>query len=282
MGPGSGTSHGSIAESALYPVWYNPAVNSPFPGMDPFLEAHWEDIQPRLTLYIRDELAPQLPEELWGRNQLTHHEPDLSELRRMASTVVTRQDINEYALNGDTTAIDEPILLEPAADPLRQRSILIYDPDGNRSVTAIEILSPWNKSPGNAVRTYLNKRKQYINSETNLVEIDLVRAGNWTEMIGPFIIPPRGQTTYRVTVVQPELTGPYLYPIPLSAKLPTIKVPLRPQDAPAKLNLQELIEKAYVMGKYHRINYTKPCSLALVGPEKEWVDKVLESKSMGR
>jgi hypothetical protein len=167
------------------------------------------------------------------------------------------------------------MLLEPLGDPIRERSVLIYDSEGHRIVTAIEVLSPWNKSPGKAVEAYLKKREKYISSEMNLVEIDLVRTGDWTEMVGQFIIPPKAATTYRVTVTRPELYGPLHYPIPIHAKLPTIEVPLRPQDTPAKLNLQELIDKAYVMGRYNRIDYTKPCKPALVGPEKDWAEQVI-------
>src|SRR5205085_317695 len=100
--------------------------------------------------------------------------------------------------------LEEPILLEPVGDAIRERNVLIYDSAGNRIVTAIEILSPWNKSPGKAVEEYLYKREKYVNSEMNLVEIDLIRTGDWTEMIGPYLIPKRALTTYRVTVVEPD------------------------------------------------------------------------------
>ena len=88
--------------------------------------------------------------------------------------------------------------------------------------------------------------------------------------------PKTARTTYRVTVVQPELPGLLHYPVPMSAKLPMIKIPLRPQDAPAKLNLQELIEKAYTMGRYNRIDYAQPCDPPLVGPELEWARTVFQ------
>jgi hypothetical protein len=78
-----------------------------------------------------------------------------------------------------------------------------------------------------------------------------------------------------VTVTQPELRGPLHYPIPLQTKLPTIKIPLRPQDPVANLNLQELIDKAYVMGRYNRTDYAKPCTPPLVGPDKTWAEQVI-------
>ena len=37
---------------------------SPFPGMDPFLEAHWGDIHAALSIYARDQLQQRLPNDL--------------------------------------------------------------------------------------------------------------------------------------------------------------------------------------------------------------------------
>jgi hypothetical protein len=251
---------------------------SPFPGMDPFLERHWEDIHPRLIGYIADTLQPQLSEDLIARIEEKVYVEDDSEtrLRKPDVRVVENPTVwNPDAGSAFTAVLDEPMLLEPIGDPIRERSVLIYDSVGNRIVTAIEVLSPWNKSPGKALDAYLQKRDKYINSEMNLVEIDLIRTGDWTAMIGPYLVPRKGLSTYRVTVTQPELPGPLHYPIPIGKKLPTIKVPLRPQDPPAKLNLQELIDKAYVMGRYNRIDYSAPLSPPFTGPEKQWADEVL-------
>lgn len=247
--------------------------------MDPYLERHWEDVHTALIGYIRDSLQPQLSEDLVARMEekvYVEYEGE-THLRRPDVRVVENAPAPWSADTGasSTAVMDEPMLLEPVGDPIRQRSVLIYDSIGHRIVTAIEVLSPWNKAPGRAMNEYLKKRNQYVNSEMNLVEIDLIRAGDWTTMIGPFIIPEKAMTTYRVTVTQPELSGPYHYAISIRAKLPTIKIPLRPGDRPAVLNLQELIEKAYTMGRYDRIDYTKPCAPPLIAPEQAWADEVL-------
>jgi hypothetical protein len=256
-------------------------MKSPFPGMDPYLESHWEDVHTRLIGYIADELQPQLSDDLIARMEEKVYVEDDGDVRLRRPDVRVVEMPNRNAELGDvgTALLDEPIMLEPLGDPIRQRSVLIYDSAGHRIVTAIELLSPWNKSPGKAVQAYLEKRDKYINSEMNLVEIDLVRAGDWTEMIGAYFIPDWAATTYRVTVVTPEAIGPYHYRIPIRSKLPTVRVPLRPQDAPAKLNLQSLIEKAYVMGRYDRIDYTKPCKPPLDGPEKQWVEELLANRN---
>lgn len=256
-------------------------MKSPFPGMDPYLEQHWEDVHTRLIGYIADALQPQLTDDLIARMEEKVYVEDTEEgetrLRRPDVRVVEYPGFLQPSAGDTATALlDEPMLLEPVGDPIRQRSVLIYDSAGHRIITAIEVLSPWNKSPGKAVREYLDKRKKYINSEMNLVEIDLVRTGDWTEMIGSYLIPERGLTTYRVTVTQPDETGPYHYPVSIRRKLPTIKIPLRAHDTPARLNLQELIEKAYAMGRYDRIDYARPCKPLFEGPEKEWAEGILK------
>jgi hypothetical protein len=248
--------------------------------MDPFLERHWEDVHTRLISYVADALQPQLSEDLIARMEEKVYVEDASEtrLRKPDVRVVenpTQWTPAEGAVATATAVLEEPILLEPVGDPIRQRSVLIYDTAGNRIVTAIEILSPWNKRPGRDLKEYLRKREKYVNSEINLVEMDLIRTGDWTAMIGPYIVPKHVLTTYRVTVERPDVVGLLLYRIPIGAMLPTIKVPLRPQDQPALLNLQELIDKAYVMGRYYRMDYSEPCSPPLIGPDKEWADQVL-------
>ena len=42
-------------------------MKSPFPGMDPFLEARWGDVHTRLTTYACDQLQTQLPPDLRAR-----------------------------------------------------------------------------------------------------------------------------------------------------------------------------------------------------------------------
>ena len=40
---------------------------SPFPGMDPYLEAHWRDVHAGLVIYARDALQGVLPGSLRAR-----------------------------------------------------------------------------------------------------------------------------------------------------------------------------------------------------------------------
>lgn len=40
---------------------------SPFPGLDPYLEAHWRDVHTALMIYTRDTLQEHLPPDLFAR-----------------------------------------------------------------------------------------------------------------------------------------------------------------------------------------------------------------------
>jgi hypothetical protein len=46
---------------------YTLLMKSPFPGMDPYLEARWGDVHQRLITYAADQLAPRLPADLRAR-----------------------------------------------------------------------------------------------------------------------------------------------------------------------------------------------------------------------
>src|SRR5437660_3170556 len=120
-------------------------MKSPFPGMDPFLERHWEDVHTRLIGYVADALQPQLSEDLIARMEEKVYVEDESELRLRRPDVRVVEKPTPWAPEAgavSTAVLDEPILLEPKGDPIRQRSVLIYDSAGHRIVTAIEILSP--------------------------------------------------------------------------------------------------------------------------------------------
>lgn len=64
---------------------------------------------------------------------------------------------------------------------LRQRFIeIVAITAPERVITAIEILSPTNKTPGDGYAEYRRKQAEYIQSTTHLLEIDLLRAGTHT------------------------------------------------------------------------------------------------------
>ncbi len=67
------------------------------------------------------------------------------------------------------------------------------------------------------------------------------------------------------------------YPRTLASKLPNVKIPLRKQDKDVRLDVQALIDEAYVKGRYDDIDYKEPLDPPLVGDEIKWLDQVLQS-----
>ncbi len=67
-------------------------------------------------------------------------------------------------------------------DEEKERYLEVRDRVTGEAITVIEILSPTNKTSHR--RRYLRKRRKILGSETNLVEIDLLRAGSPMPMTG--------------------------------------------------------------------------------------------------
>ncbi len=149
-------------------------------------------------------------------------------------------------------AVADPFLIETEQEPQTEAFIEIIDAgSGNRVVTIIEVLSPSNKTPGEAMVQYLRKQDDISQSDTSLVEIDLLRGGKHVLAVPLQYIPKTHQTPYMVCVRRAWVRGKAeIYPVPLSQRLPTVRVPLRDGDADVPLDLQAIIERCYRMGRY--------------------------------
>ncbi len=70
----------------------------------------------------------------------------------------------------------DPIVIEFAYGPVTDKWIQIIDTtNGNRVITAIEVISPWNKMPGKLNEGYRKKLEDYERGQVSVVEIDLLR-----------------------------------------------------------------------------------------------------------
>lgn len=122
---------------------------SPFPGMDPFLEDPdiFPGFQRAFIVYLSELLLPALKEPYLCdiRNRVWHELPD---------------------------------------DERREPFVEIYAGrrPNRRRVTTIELLTLTTKTPGEEGRDlYLQKRRNLMESEINLVEIDLLRGGVYAD-----------------------------------------------------------------------------------------------------
>ncbi|MFM2166621.1 MAG: hypothetical protein RIS79_992 [Verrucomicrobiota bacterium] len=257
--------------------------DNPFPGMNPFLEAFWPDVHTSLIAYIKDALAEQLPTGLKARSeeQVTLASEESPDGRQTRADVTVLESWKhgipptwqpEDKTQGDTLTCTEPLYC--LDEEQTERWVEITDRHG-KIVTVIEVLSPSNK--GIERRKYATKRQTYIAGGVNVVEIDLLRGGQHVVNV------PRERlrdpdVTYLVCVTRAtNTTRKEYYPIPLDQPLPTIRIPLRPDDPDAVLALQPLIDRCYRKGAYWEESHTRLIGPPLGANEAAWVAERLKT-----
>src|SRR5437773_4963577 len=177
-------------------------MKSLFPGMDPYLETHWEDVHQTLVVYARDALQPWLPDDLRARvEERVFVESEPERIRRVVPDVHVSQvypsprprpsELKE----GDTT-LAEPMVFELQNIPITEGYIEIRERGGGKVITVIEFLSPSNKYAGAGQEKYLEKQAEVLQSDANLVEIDLVRAGQRVLALPHYDIPVEHRRDY--------------------------------------------------------------------------------------
>ena len=203
---------------------------SPFPGMDPYLESPllWPDVHDSLANIFREQLAPYLAPKY---------------VAELDTQIVIEQIVDD----------DESSM----AVPTRVVSVHIRLRETQRLVAVIELLSPVNKKAGKEREAYLEKRAAYLDSNTHLIEIDLLRRHQRMPLQGSL-----PESDYLVVISnayeRPECD---VWPIGLREPLPVLPIPLIRPDNPVPLDLGKALRTAYQRARYDlRINYHAPPS----------------------
>lgn len=252
--------------------------------MDPYLEAYWGDVHTSLVTYARNQLQRALPAGLVARVEeyvaiddelelrVRHRVPDVQvSERRPTSGAVT-------AVLAENDTEDHALILPVEWEPQTQREVRIIDQSqGGRLVTVIEILSPTNKSSGR--RDYRAKQEQMLAGGVNLVEIDLLRDGEWIVLAPQQFVPSKWRSPYKISVFRavPE-PGNWYYAASFKERLPPIRIPLRPADPVVRLDLQALVDQAYADAGYDGLDYSQDPSPPLSPADAEWVDQHLRQQ----
>lgn len=266
---------------------------SPFPGMDPYLEAPsvYPGLHDQLITHLAEFLQSRLPEPYYAKgNQRVWLEyaegtriPDVSVLRTGRPASYQTQAEGGIAVAEMPVKITAPYL---PWDEFRETFLEIYSKvdDQPLLVTAIELLSPINKSPSQQSRAaYREKQGELLRSKVHLVEIDLLRAGTPTTAVPHKELVQRcGQVDYHVCVHYFDQPADFfIYPIQLPDKLPKVSVPLLPGDPPVEVDFQAIFDRCYDRGPYRReVNYAKDPPPPALSPERlAWVKSVLANAS---
>lgn len=261
-------------------------MRSPFPGMDPYFESRWSDVHAKLISFIGETLQSVLPRDLRARSEervlLQDIEGDWYDRWRDVAVIETpdvRKAVGALVPSTGLAVTIEPVIIDFDAGPPVERWVQIVDVrSGNRVVTAIEILSPWNKRSGRGNKSYLKKLDDYLAARVNVVEIDLLRGARDAMEVSETDLPEQHRSPYLVGLrrIDPPKRW-FVYPIRLRERLPVIPIPLRPGEADVTLDLQPLIDRVYVAGGHDDIDYSKPARPALDPGDAEWAAEIVRN-----
>jgi hypothetical protein len=267
---------------------------SPFPGMDPYIEAcHlFEDFHMHLIDEIYRALSEVLPDRYvvrsGERSYLALVESDEEEERRSFLP-----DVAVASRRGSSKARGKPkgspaasaVQSEPGAVVMRALVKAEYrepyleirqvDPE-RKLVTGIEVLSPLNKRPNTkGWRLYHRKRVAFLSGYANFVEIDLLRRGRRMPMVSRWPDSPY----YLLVCRKKQAPRCSVWPAHFSEPLPPIPIPLAPPDADISLNLQPFVEAVYARSRYEGdIDYRQPLNPPLSEGEAAWLEERLRDR----
>lgn len=264
-------------------------MTNPFPGMNPYLEQRrlWESVHHRLITYIADTLQEtvgeryyvSIEERVYVEQPQREIKPDVSLLRQA--------QLPQGGVALLTAEYDPPVVLQAEERLYTEGVIHILDrQNGLRLVTVIEVLSPTNKEPHSKGRElYLRKQSEILKSDVHLVEIDLLRDGEYT--LAPPLNRLREQVRqpwhYLISISRADDPEHYLlYPRTVRERLPVIPIPLAIGEGNARLDLQAILDWCYASGGYANvIDYRQPPPPPPFSPDDEaWIDELLKAKGL--
>ena len=216
-------------------------VRSPFPGMDPYLEARWPDVHVALNVYVAETLQRALPPALRSRV------------------------VNQLMVLDDGRA---------AADPV----VMVVDTTARFGlVTVVELLRADHKVPGEFHDAYLDRLRRYAAGGVNVVEVDLLRGPRIGMAVARSDLSPSHRTPY-LACVHRATDDPArwaCYPVPLRRRVPPVPLPLRPADPDGVLDLQPLIARAYAAGRHDDVDYRREPDPPLPEADRAWAHELL-------
>ncbi len=258
-------------------------MNSPFPGMNPYLEnpVLWSELHHRLISAIADEIEPNIPPQYRvGIEQRTYLSDDSDSVLVGIPdvTIFSKQSLPKPHSTTTQTSTSEGITVTmPMPENVTESYLEIREVGTGFVITTIEILSPKNKRAGEGKKAYELKRRQVLASLSHLIEIDLLRGGKPMSILEEVPI-----TDYRIVVsksqVRPQAT---LYGFNVQDKIPTFTLPLQPGDTEPILDLQSLLNKIYTRARFYlSIDYNQEPVPQLKGDDAIWLDTLLREQGL--
>lgn len=265
---------------------------SPFPGMDPFIEARglWRDFHDKLIGDLERTLADLLParyairlDERTYIDWIDPNDPDrpVKYVEPDVRVQLTRSSTAPQTWEGSAAAVNPHALLMHSIEEVEEREVYleIRDIEKNRGlVTCLEVMSPTNKRLGSeGWKAYSAKREWLLQGAANFVELDLLRGGRrrllrepWPE--SPYYI----LVSRKVRVPECEVLPAYSH-----LPLPELRIPLLPSDEDVIIDLQSIVNDIVRRSRYYAdFEYDQPAGISLSHDESVLLANFLrEAKS---
>ena len=242
-------------------------MSTPFPGMDPYLERRgtWEDIHTPLVLEIANALESVIR---------PLHRIDIE--RRVYVTMLFEPeplDVPPAPAGATEGAMLRQCEL-PQPTQVVEHFLQIRDVITMSVVTTIEVLSLDNKVTPEGRREYERQRLNVLGSSTNLVEIDLLRAGAPL----PMRLPSDARSDYRIVVSRAHLrprADVYLFGI--QDAIPDVSIPQQRGTEEPLLKLNEILHQLYDRaGSDLVVDYRQMLQPPLADEDTHWVAQLLQ------
>ncbi|WP_394796159.1 DUF4058 family protein [Armatimonas sp.] len=258
---------------------------SPFPGMDPWLENRilWQGFHNVFISLCMAALNRALPEGVVATTELRiqrfgGHDvrPDIGVVNRFATSPNVPRTSGRSGLALAERPVVAPLVIPIAPPEERQAFITLRDAlYQERVLTVIEILSPSNKT-GRGYEQYRAKQDELLESETSLIEIDLLRAGAHTVAVPVSSLRERG-AQWEYLICLHDVTDRWnfqVWPLLLADRLPTLPIPLGEDYSPVTLDLQAVFSECYDTGRYGALlRYQEPPEVPLSDEQVQWAQE---------
>jgi hypothetical protein len=256
--------------------------------MDPYLEkpVRWQGTHNMLIAYLAEALNAVLPARYVATIEVRCYiaVPERESIRPDLGVLETPGRVTNPGATALAVVGDPPLLLRGYAMEEQEAYIDIVDVEnGERIVTAIELLSHTNKTLRNEGRVlYRAKQAELLASQTHLIEIDLLRAGEHTVTVPAPLLQPGDPRDYIVCLHRSGHGMEYATRLSsVRQRLPRIGVPLDEGIQDIELDLQAVLDHCYDAGRFDRkIDYTQAPIPPLRAEDAVWADTLLRERGL--
>ncbi len=263
---------------------------SPFPGVDPYLEASplWQGFHNSYIHGLLEAIQPALPDKYVAVMEMRIYLQPTEEGGRTRSRIPDLQvaRTGPQQVSSVHASAARGVMLDLDMDLLESREALlnIFEASTRRLVTSVELLSPSNKRPGAGREEYRNKQLRLYGEGVNLVEIDFIRGGmnallvpgERLSSLGPFdFVTGKLRAAEYLRYEARTWT--------LRESIPMLTVPLDAEEPEVPVELQAVYQRTFANSAFTRLlNYTRGLVPPLEFEDQDWADQLLAAADLKR